>query len=176
MSRLPLVMAMLWTISFVQAAEPVKPEPQQPAGADAEAHWMIKIRVCQGDLAKRDNPAEIKVLSAPQVICVDGMPFSVMTGGNVMVPHVPHAKRRSVNYGLEVLGKCQKLDDETVQLDLKCQRTALVSNTQDDLEIKGNSLHAIKRLKLGKMTTLGINEGEESNQSWIEVTVTDAKE
>jgi hypothetical protein len=135
-----------------------------------ETQWKLKIKVCQGDLKLREQDPAFKMLAAPQVLTLNGSPFTVQVGQAVPTPKVPNVKQHLAEFGIKFQGNVHQLDEQTVQLDLNFQNAELVTGKPDEVEIKSTGVRSIKRLKIGETTTIGLAKTE-GKQCWVEVTV-----
>jgi hypothetical protein len=138
----------------------------------AEREYLIKLKVSQGKAdAKAGDPA-IKVLSAPQVMTLEGKTCNLQVGGTILLPDFGTKVAEHAETGIMATLNCRKADDESVRLSMKINFQEVVENQPETFVLSDVGARVLLKAKLNTPVKTVLNE-KNKLVTWIEVEVED---
>ena len=136
----------------------------------SEREYLIKLKVCQGKADAKAGDPIIKVLSAPQIVTLEGKTCNLQVGGTILLPDFGTKVAENAETGILATLNCRKADDESVRLDLKLNYLNVTENKPEVFVLSDIGARVILKAKLNTLVKTVLND-KDKIATWIEVEV-----
>jgi hypothetical protein len=138
------------------------------------AAWLIKIQIKTGNPQAKAHDPNVQIVSAPQVVSLDGQQFKCEIGQSVAVPEGIADQDHPATLGTAIHGRVKKAQaPNQVWLDLSIKQSDWIENPQDkqEITIHARETRAIKLLPVQQVYKVELPKQPGQIQSWVEVTI-----
>lgn len=140
------------------------------AEPEDKRQYLIKLKICEGKTdAKADDPT-LKVISAPQVMTLEGKSATIHSGGEILLPDFGTKAQDHAETGIHVVINCRHVDNEAVRLDMQLNYANVTVNQPETFVLSDIGARVLLKAKLNTPVKSVLQE-KAKQTTWVEVEV-----